>query len=120
MTLQQRIAGEVRAELARSNRTGLSLANELGWSQTYMSRRLRGRTPFAAWELVEIARILEVPVSTFFQINGGLMFDKTSRPPYQPGRWLDPPGCRCGSAHLACEDPHCPCDHGASDLGAAA
>jgi len=40
---------------------------ELGWSEVYMSRRLRGKVPFNVADLDSIARLLDVPVTTFFE-----------------------------------------------------
>lgn len=47
----QRIAGEVRAELARQKRTARELAVVLGISEHTAGRRLNGETPFNMVEL---------------------------------------------------------------------
>lgn len=48
----QRIAGEVRAELARQKRSARELAAVLGISEHTAGRRLNGETPFNMVELV--------------------------------------------------------------------
>lgn len=58
----QRVAGEVRAELARQRITGAALAAELDMSHMSVSRRLRGRQPFTVTELAAVARTLHVPI----------------------------------------------------------
>lgn len=65
------VAGEVRAWLARRQRSGRSAALALGWTEIYMSRRLTGKIPFNVADLAAIADLLEVPVTTFFETPGG-------------------------------------------------
>ena len=80
------VAAEVRAELARQQLSGVRAAKALGWSQNYLSVRLRGTVEFSVTDLFKIADLLEVPVSTFLEVKGarvrtlgqGLMFDKRS------------------------------------------
>jgi transcriptional regulator with XRE-family HTH domain len=74
------IAAEVRAWMARRQRSGRSLALELGCSEIYLSRRLTGKVPFDVAELATIADLLEVPVSVFFEIPVGLKTGPTSAP----------------------------------------
>lgn len=62
-TPAQRIAGEVRAELARKLRTQQQLAEALGLTQQATSRRLRGEVPFSGAELMLAADFLDVPVA---------------------------------------------------------
>ena len=64
---RESIAAEVRAQLARRRRSARSVALELGWTQTYMSRRINGRIPFNVDDLAAIAEALDVPVISFFQ-----------------------------------------------------
>src|SRR5579859_5043198 len=64
---RESIAAEVRAQLARRRRSARSVAFELGWTQTYMSRRINGRIPFNVDDLAAIAEALDVPVISFFQ-----------------------------------------------------
>lgn len=66
VTPAQRIADNVRAELARQSISQVELARRLGWSQPFMSRRLRGRTPFDAAELSQVAEELGVPITALY------------------------------------------------------
>lgn len=59
----QRVAANVRAEIARHNRSGTNVANALGRSQHWMSRRLAGQVAFDMDELTEVADELGVPLS---------------------------------------------------------
>jgi len=63
----QMVAGEVRAWLARRQRSGRSVAQELGWTEIYLNRRIRGIVPFAVTDLARLARLLDVPVTAFFE-----------------------------------------------------
>ena len=65
-TVQQDVAAEVRAQLARHGWSGRSMAAHLGWQQTYISRRLRGLVPFDVNDLDAIAGALGIPVAAFF------------------------------------------------------
>lgn len=60
------IANEVRAELARQNKTQRDAAEILGLPQQSVQMRLKGRTAFRAEELAVLASGLGVPVSRFF------------------------------------------------------
>ena len=60
------VAGEVRASLARQRVSGRAAARTLGWTSDYIHRRLDGRTPFDANDLVALAALLDVPVASFF------------------------------------------------------
>lgn len=42
------------------------MAFELGWQQTYISRRLTGEVAFDVDDLAAIAEVLGVPVTVFF------------------------------------------------------
>ena len=66
------VAGEVRAWMARRQRSGANVARELGWTEVYLSRRLLGRVPFDVADLEALAVLLEVPASVFFEVPGGL------------------------------------------------
>jgi transcriptional regulator with XRE-family HTH domain len=66
--MQQAVAGEVRAWLARRKRSGRSAAAELGWTEPYLSRRLTGSVPFDVADLSALADLVGVPVETFFQV----------------------------------------------------
>ena len=61
------IAANVRAEVARTRTSQTNLAHLLNLSQSSVSMRLRGATPFSAHELATIATHLEIPVNTFYQ-----------------------------------------------------
>lgn len=56
----QRVAANVRAEMARHRHTQISLAKELDCTQQSLSLRLNGKVPFRIDELDRIALILEV------------------------------------------------------------
>lgn len=60
------VADEVRVALARRRMSASEAARALGWSQTYMSRRLRGDVSFDVADLFELAKLLRVKVQDFF------------------------------------------------------
>ena len=60
------VAGEVRAALARRRISARQAAREIGWKPAYIWRRLDGRTPLDVNDLVALAELLDVPVTTFF------------------------------------------------------
>lgn len=62
-TAVERIAANVRAEMARQQITQVQLAGRLELSQAAISRRLSSRVPFNVEELARIAGVLEVPLS---------------------------------------------------------
>ena len=74
------VAAEVRAQLGRAQRTGRSIALELGWTQPYISRRLTGEVPFDVNDLTAIADVLGIPVSVFFD---SLDFERGQLPAQQ-------------------------------------
>lgn len=61
--LTDSVADEVRALLARRRISAAKLAQDLGWSQPYMARRMTGAQPFDLNDLQKIATLLEVKVS---------------------------------------------------------
>lgn len=63
-TLADMVAAEVRAQLARRQHTGVALAQAIGKSEMYVSRRLRGQVPFDLADLDQIAKFLGVEVHT--------------------------------------------------------
>lgn len=65
-TAREKIAGAVRAELARAGRSQRDLARALGVSHAYLWRRTRGEVGFAAEELLAVADFLAIPVGTFY------------------------------------------------------
>lgn len=66
MTAQDAVAAEVRAELARQRLSGVRAARALGWSQNFISVRLRGAVAFDVNDLQALAELLDVPVTQFF------------------------------------------------------
>src|SRR5258707_1811448 len=70
MVTQETVAAEVRAWLGRRNRSGRSIARELGWTEPYLSRRLTGTVPFDVADLVAIADLLAARVAR--QLNGSM------------------------------------------------
>lgn len=79
--IQEAIAEEVRALLARRRLSGNRAAMRLGWKQTYLSRRLTGAVPFDVADLMAIANLLEVPVTHFLQVAGPDVRKPGSCPP---------------------------------------
>lgn len=61
--INEAVAAEVRAAMARRRVTQAQLAAALGITQGPMSRRLSGHTPFDIVELVRIAELLEADLS---------------------------------------------------------
>lgn len=59
-TLRERVAGELRATLARKRISAAELARRLGWSQSYMARRVDGRQALDLDDLERIAAALDV------------------------------------------------------------
>ncbi len=62
-TAAQRVAQEVRANMARRGRTQSDIATALGISQTAISRRLSGFVPWDVNELELVATALDVPLA---------------------------------------------------------
>lgn len=62
-TPSQRVALNVRAEIARQRRSGSNVAKSLGRTQAWISRRLAGHVAFSIDELNEIADELSIPLS---------------------------------------------------------
>lgn len=58
----QQVAGEVRAEMARQDRSVASLADTLGLSRTTARSRYNGHTPFNLLEVAVVANWLGVSV----------------------------------------------------------
>lgn len=59
----ERVAANVRAELARKGITQTDLAAKLAKSQPFVSRRLSGLVPFNVAELAAIASVLDITVA---------------------------------------------------------
>lgn len=62
------VADEVRAWLARRHITANRAAQKLGWSQPYISKRLNGYHPFDLDDLAQVADLLDVEVTAFFDV----------------------------------------------------
>lgn len=63
--ISERVAAEVRAEIARQGLTRASVAAKLGWTDQRFSLRMTGRVALSVGELVIIADALGVPASQF-------------------------------------------------------
>jgi transcriptional regulator with XRE-family HTH domain len=63
---RDQIAAEVRAELARQKMSVSEAARRLGWTQSFLQRRVMGDRGFEASELAAVAGLLDVPVEVFF------------------------------------------------------
>lgn len=60
-----RVAAEVRAEMARKRFSQVRLSKETGIPESTLKRRLSGQYPFDVEELVDIARALGVSPHSF-------------------------------------------------------
>lgn len=65
-TVREQVAEEVRALLARRRLSARAAARLLGWTPNYLSRRMTGVAPFDVDDLAALAKLLSVPVTTFF------------------------------------------------------
>ena len=65
--LAQRVASNVRAEMARAGFSQSTLARRMGRTQQYLSRRVAGHVPFDVADLADIANYLNTPVEILFQ-----------------------------------------------------
>ena len=64
----QRVGVEVRVALTRRGMTQTDLAQQLGLSQTAISRRLTGEVPFDVEELAATADFLAVEIADLFPV----------------------------------------------------
>lgn len=53
--------------MGRRQRSTRSAAQELGWTETYLGRRLNGSISFNVAELAAMAKLLDVPMQAFFE-----------------------------------------------------
>jgi transcriptional regulator with XRE-family HTH domain len=60
----EKVAAEIRAALARQRVTQSALADRLGVSQAWVSRRLSGEVPLTIADITQIAAELGVEVSS--------------------------------------------------------
>jgi len=63
---QEHVAAEVRAAMGRKRISGLQLARACGLTQSAMSRRITGHTPFDVNEIAAVAAELGVEVGSLF------------------------------------------------------
>lgn len=63
------VVSNVRALFARRNVSAARVAQSVGWSQPYMSRRMSGRTPFDVNDLDTLAAAFDVPITRFFALD---------------------------------------------------
>jgi hypothetical protein len=69
--VRDQIAAEVRAELARQKMSVSEAARQLGWTQSFLQRRVMADRGFEAAELAAVADLLDVPVQAFFEAPRG-------------------------------------------------
>lgn len=61
----ERVAAEIRAEMARQKLTTRSLSKQLDWPTANTRRRVSGSQPLTVDDLTDIAAALGVPVADF-------------------------------------------------------
>ena len=66
----QRVAANVRAELAARQISGTALASALGIARSTMYRYLDGTSPWPVNSVEAVANFLEVPVQSLFAERG--------------------------------------------------
>jgi hypothetical protein len=64
--IRDRLAGNIRAELARQRITASGLAGYLGIAISSATRRLNGEQAFYGYEVALVADFLGVPVGTLY------------------------------------------------------
>jgi transcriptional regulator with XRE-family HTH domain len=73
---RDRVAGNIRAEMARNRLTQSDLAVVLGKSQQSVSKKLRGRIPFDLDEIETLAQHFGIPIEQIVKdpvgVNGEL------------------------------------------------
>lgn len=94
---QSPVAANVRAEMARRGVTANRLPALIGQTQSYWARRMTGRTPFDANDLLSLAGVLGVHAGVFFPAPGD-----ENAPQATPGgrvarsEGFEPPTCWLG------------------------
>ena len=78
--LRHSVAEEIRALLARRQMSGVKLAETIGRSQAYVSRRLNGDTAFDVDDLQMIAEALGVPVTALLPASPEQSLNVRSQP----------------------------------------
>jgi transcriptional regulator with XRE-family HTH domain len=61
--IKQRVASEVRANMARQRISGSEMARRIGVSQPYLHRRISGEIPFDIDDLARVAEVLNVRIA---------------------------------------------------------
>lgn len=89
--LAQRVAAEVRAEMARQMITQKEMARRLEQIDMWLSRRLRGHVPFNLDELERVAQALDLSVSTLIERAGKVTDKQPVRHPVNAVRPLRGP-----------------------------
>ena len=69
MTTRETIAGEVRAQMARQKMSGRQLAQKTGLKQPTLARKIAGQVDFSVPELMSVADVLGIPLSTFTETH---------------------------------------------------
>lgn len=62
----QRVAANIKAELARAGMNQKQLARGMGISQQSLNARLKGRTGISVADLHDVAHVLNVPLSYLY------------------------------------------------------
>lgn len=67
MSITERVASNVRAQVGRQRLTQTQVGAALGLAQCVVSRRTRGITPFTVRELVVLAALLQIPPASLLE-----------------------------------------------------
>ena len=67
VALNDHVAREIRQALLERRRSQSDLAAALGWTDNYLSRRLRGSVSFSLTDIEQIATALDVPRSQLLE-----------------------------------------------------
>ncbi|GLE55352.1 BetR domain [Mycobacteroides abscessus subsp. bolletii] len=68
-TIDQRVAANVRAEMARRRVSQQTLANAMDLSFMSISRRMSGHVSFSISELYRVAEVLKVDIRTLIALE---------------------------------------------------
>ena len=66
-TATDRVAANIRAEMARQRLSQSAVAGAVGMSPAAMSQRLTGKTPIDVNELVRLAAVLDIPAESLLR-----------------------------------------------------
>ena len=66
-TATDRVAANIRAEMARQRLSQSTVAGAVGMSPAAMSQRLTGKTPIDVNELVRLAAVLDIPAESLLR-----------------------------------------------------